>query len=98
MEKFFTLFLNVVIFIVPIIILCAGVGLIIKRRRNNRSIVLSVLLTMILETLSLIPLYCLLFDDGIAIAGISLIILNLFPVAVILGVIALTVAIIKKIV
>ncbi len=98
MEKFFTLFLSVVIFIVPIIIPCAGVGLIIKRRRNNRSIVLFVLLTVILETLSLIPLYYLLFDDGLAIAGISLIILNLFPVALALGGIALTVAIIKKIV
>ncbi len=98
MEKFSTLFLGAVIFVVPIIIPCAGIGLIIKKRRNNRSIVWSVFATVFLEALSLIPLYCLLFDDGLAIMGISLIILNLFSVALVSGVIALTVAIIKRIV
>lgn len=98
MEKFFTLFLYTVIFVVPIIIPCASIGLIIKKRRSNRLIVWTVLLTVILEMLSLIPLYFLLFDDGLAIMGISLIILNLFSVALVSGVIALTVAIIKRIV
>lgn len=98
MEKFFTLFLYTVIFVVPIIIPCASIGLIIKKRRSNRLIVWTVLLTVILEMLSLIPLYFLLFDDGFAIVGITLIVLKLLPVVAIFAVIALTVAVIKRIV
>ena len=54
---------------------------------------MTLILTTIFECISLIPLLYLFFDDGLAIAGIFLIILNMSPVVFFIGII---VFIIKK--
>ena len=96
MNKIFTILLAFVIFVFPIIILFVGIKSVIKKIKNKQSIIVPTIFILTIECISLIPLYSLFFDDGLAIAGISLIILNILPLVILLGIIIIGVLVKKK--